>query len=221
MRILLVGGHQKTNFLTKSLVAKGHDVTVVNEDADWCKLLSNTYEVCSVYGDGTKPYVLADAQADKMDVVIALSNKDASNLIVCEVAKKQFGVQNTMAVVNDPKNVQVFKKLGVNKCISATQMITEIIEHEAVFENLKNYLPLENGKLAVCEVLIDDKAPACGHKIWQLDIPEDSIIGCIVRDEQTIIPKGNTMLNAGDKIVILSTPGTLDKTTKQLLGREL
>lgn len=219
MRILLVGGHQKTNFLTKSLVAKRHDVTVINDDPDWCKLLSNTYNVCCVYGDGTKPYILADAEAGRMDAVIALSNVDSSNLVVCELAKKQFGVPNTIAVVNDPKNVHIFKKLGVSKCISATQMITEIIEHEAVFENLKNYFPLENGRLAVSEVLLSGSSPACGRKIWQLDLPQDSIIGCIVRGEQTIIPKGNTLMEAGDKVVILSTAAAIDDTAKQLLGR--
>ncbi|MEN6317106.1 MAG: TrkA family potassium uptake protein [Clostridiaceae bacterium] len=218
MKILLVGGHQKANFLIKSLKARGHDITVINEDYEWCNMLTNTHEVISVNGDGTKPYVLEDARASKMDAVIALSNKDSANLIVCEIAKKQFHVKNTVAVVNDPNNVKMFKELGVNKCISATQMLADVIEQDAITENLKSYMPMENGKVVISEIELDDKSPVLNKKLWEIGFPKDSTVGCIIRTDQTIIPQGNTELKAGDKVILLSSPEVLENITLLLSG---
>ncbi|MCC8022835.1 MAG: NAD-binding protein [Clostridiales bacterium] len=219
MRLLLVGGHQKANFLTKSLKAKGHHVTIVNEDYDWCKLMSNTHDVICVHGNGTKPYILEDAQASKMDAVVALGNQDAKNLVVCEIAQKQFHVKNTIAIVNDTRNIHLFKALGVSKCISATKMITDIIEQQALLEELYNYTPLENGKIILCELELKEKSPACGKKIWEIGLPENSIVSCLLREEDTIIPKGNTRLKAVDKLMLLADSGEVEKATALLSGR--
>lgn len=220
MRILLVGGHQKANFLTKSLKAKGHDVTIINEDYEWCKMLSNTHEVKCVYGNETKPFILADAGASHMDMVIALTNKDASNLVICQLAKKQFNVKNTLAVVNNPKNVKIFKELGVNKCVSAIQMLSVVIEQEAVVENLKSYLPMENGKVLICEIELDQNSPILNKKLSEIHFPKNSIVGCIIRREQTIIPRGNTKIELGDKVIVLSSPEEFEKITVLLAGRQ-
>lgn len=219
MKIMLVGGRQKANFLTKSLNAKRHKVTIVNEDYEWCKFLSNTHMVPTVEGDGTKPFILEDAGAAEMDTIIALSNIDATNLIVCEIAKKQFHVKNTIAVVNDPKNVQVFKKLGVTKCISSTQMIVDIIEQEAVIEDLKSYLPIDDGKVAVYQLELCAKSPIIDKKLWESGLPDDCIIGCVVRNGHTFIAKGNTKLRAGDTVVMLSSPEAMRRAALLLTGK--
>ena len=219
MRIILVGGHQKPNFLAKSLKAKGHHITIVNDDYEWCKMLANTHEVICVHGDGTKPFILEDAGAAHADTVIALTNKDATNLIVCEIAKKKFGVKNTFAIVNDPKNMSLFKELGVNKCISATLILTDVIEQEAIVDNLKSYLPMEEGKIMVCDFELDQNSPAVNKQIWQIGFPKDCIVGMIIRDDHTIIPQGSTVLQAMDKVIIVAKPEAVDRTVLLLVGR--
>lgn len=219
MKILLVGGHQKANYLAKLLVAKKHNVTVINDNYEWCLFLANIHKITCIHGDGTKPYILADAQAQVMNTVIALSNKDSTNLVVCELAKKQFGVKNTLAIVNDPKNAGLFQQLGVTKCISATQMIAEIIEQEAVVHALKQFLPLENGKVSLCELQMDSKCPAAGREIQQLGLPAESNVSCVIRGEDTIIAKGNTRLYEGDKILLLARPDAMQKAIMLITGR--
>lgn len=218
MKILIVGGHQKANFLTKSLKTKGHLVTVINDDYEWCKMLSNTHEIISIYGDGTKPYVLEDAGAAQIDTIFALNDKDCDNLVVCQIAKKKFNIKNTVAVVNNPKNVSIFKKLGVDRCISATQILTEIIEQEAIIENLQSYLPMENGKVIIFEIELDEKSPVLNKKLWEIVFPKDTIVGFVIRSEQTIIPQGNTELKQGDKVILLSSPEGVDKISAILSG---
>lgn len=127
MRILLVGGRQKAVYLIKCLKAKGHDITVVNDDRDFCVMVADAYEVECIHGDGSEPSILESACAGTMDMVIALCGMDSSNLIICEIAKKRFHVKETLAIVNDPKNLVVFKNLGVDQCVSITQAISDRI----------------------------------------------------------------------------------------------
>lgn len=219
MKIMLVGGHQKVNFLAKSLKAKRHKVTVINESFEWCQFLSDTHGIVTVHGDGTKPFVLEDAGAAEMDTLIALSNVDATNLVVCEIAKKQFHVKNTITVVNNPKNVQVFKKLGISKCISATQMISDVIEQEAVIEDLKSYLPIDDGTIAVYQIRVCETSRALEKPIWEIGFPKDCIIGCVIRDGQSFIAKGNTKLKPDDTVVILSTSHAMEQAVSLLSGK--
>lgn len=132
MKILLVGGHMKLSYLAKLLKSNGHDVTIVNTDKQLCEMLSDSLEVISICGDGTKSSVFENANTSKMDAVIALTGNDASNLIICEIAKKQFNIQTTLSIVNNPQNINIFKELGVDKCISAIQTFADFIEQASI-----------------------------------------------------------------------------------------
>lgn len=77
---------------------------------------------------------------------------------------------------------------------------------------------MENGKVVICEIELDDKSPVLNKKLWEIGFPKDSIVGCIIRAEQTIIPQGNTELNKGDKVILLSSPEALEKINLLLSG---
>lgn len=147
MNILLVGGHQKTQFLIKRLKCKNHNITVINEDLEFCKFLADEYDVPAVCGNGVNPDILQTAKADKMDMVVALQHKDASNLLVCELAKTQFHVNKTVAFIVDPNNGKLFQEIGVDRCLCITDFLTDMIEQETVADSIRHYIQIENGKL--------------------------------------------------------------------------
>jgi trk system potassium uptake protein len=218
MKILLVGGHQETRFLARSLKLKNYDVTVVNEDKAWCIMLADEYEVNAVCGDGTSPSILQNARTDQMDLVVALDHKDASNLLTCEISKKKFHVPKTIAVVTDLKNVPLFRELGVDRCISATNYLIEMIEQETITDRISRYLQIENGKVVIFEVEITEQSKVINQKLWNIGLPPQSIISCIIRGEQTIIPEKNTELKVNDKAIVLSVSGVMDKAMNVLTG---
>lgn len=220
MKILLVGGSDKANYLTPLLKNKGHDLTIINNDAELCKELSDTHKISAVHGDGTQPNILETAGISTMDAVIGLDSRDERNLIVCELAKRQFNIKSTFAVVNDPKNVKLFTSLGVSKYICAAQLMADAIEHEGAVENLKNYFPIGKVTVRVCEVELDEKSPVLSKKLWEIVFPKDSIVGCVVRREKIIIPQGSTELKAGDKVIVLSSPESLEKAVLLLTGEK-
>lgn len=92
-RIFLIGGFNKTRSLAKSLIKKGYRVTAINNDKEKCNALAEIEHLTVFVGDGTKPFVLEDADAYNADIAIALTDHDADNLVICELCKKKFHVK--------------------------------------------------------------------------------------------------------------------------------
>ncbi|MHB8962213.1 MAG: potassium channel family protein [Saccharofermentanales bacterium] len=219
MNILLAGGHHDTNFLVKDLKANGHELMVVHEDSSWCQMIADKHEVMAVCGDASDAHTLELARADRMDVVIALYELDAKNLIICELAKNQFHVNQTYAIVNDPKNAGLFKRFGVDECINTVALFCRMIEQQAVEENIRKHLPTGDHPIKVYDIVLSGSAPSINKKLWEIGFPPESIVACIQRDGETIIPKGNTILLAGDKAIIISSVHAVDSVLALLSGK--
>lgn len=137
MRVAIAGGRSRTDFLVESLVVDGNEVVVINGNRTWCEHMSARHGVPVVCGDATKRYVLDDADIEGFDLVIALSDSDADNLVICQMAQRYFDIERQVCTVSDPRNVVVFKKLGVSSVISATYTVARLIE-EASFGVMGN-----------------------------------------------------------------------------------
>ncbi|MGF7059009.1 potassium channel family protein [Brassicibacter mesophilus] len=220
MNIIIVGGGKEVHFLTKSFVSKGYNVTIVNSDEEYCRKLARIHSRANiVHGDGTKPYILEDAGAAYSNIVIALTPKDADNLVVCQVSEMIFKVKKTFAIVNDPKNIQIFKRLGVDTVVSTANIISSLIEQKISVDDITNLIPIEEGKVAIMEIEINDSFPILGQKLSEIELPKDSIVGCIIRSGNAVIPRGNTVIMNEDKLIILSLPVVQSETLRIIRGR--
>lgn len=220
MNILLAGGTLTTGFLIKSLKSNGHEVMLVNQDHELCQLLADQYEVEAICGNGSDANILKAAHADKMDVVVALYDHDAINLIVSELAKKQFHVKHTFAMVNDPKNAGLFQGFGIDKCINVIRILSEFIEEQTIEENIKKYLPSKDNKVVIRDVVLSTNAPSLNKKLWEIGFPPQSIVAWILRAGDVIIPQGNTILMAGDKAIVISSSQSIDAALILLNGNK-
>ena len=129
MKILIVGSDLRTQLLTKSLLAAKHQVTMVSNSKTYCTMIANQTDQTAIWGDASQPDTLASAGADRCDLLIAMSEKDADNLVICELAKKRFCVPRTIATVENPTNCTVFEKLGVDSVICAAEVCSHSIEN--------------------------------------------------------------------------------------------
>lgn len=206
MRIVIVGGYNKADFLIDSLLKKNHKLVVVNEDKDYSEYLSMKYDISMVCGDPCKQYLLEEAEIDDFDILISLMEKDQDNFAICQTAKKIYNIKKVVCIVTDPKNVDIFKKLGLDTVISATYSISKLIEQASTIESLMNTLALENEKIIMSEILIDKNYLSVGKKLSEIVFPENAIISCILRNNSMIVPNGNTVIEFGDKLFIISTP---------------
>ena len=202
--VLLVGGRSKAKSLAQSLLKKGYRVTVINKDLSDCEKLAENEKLTVIHGDGTKPYVLEDAGAGNMELAIALTPRDEDNLVICELCKKKFGVSKTLSLLSDPQKTDFFYKMGVESVVCAISAVTSIIEQQAFMEEMAKAIPIGEGRVQLLEVPITETDPAAQKQVWEINLPKEVIIGCILRRDQTLIPRGDTRILAGDILVLIS-----------------
>lgn len=217
-RIILIGGFHKARSLAYSLIQKGFEVTAVNADYQNCQILAEIHDLHVVYGDGTKPYVLEDADVWNADIAIALTQKDDINLVVCELCKKVFHVKRSVAIVNDARKAKFFYDMGVDSVVCTTQAITGIIEQQAFVENIAMTIPLSGEDVVISEIIISKCSDAIGKSIQDLHMPDGVIIGCILRDGKSLVPKGDTLILEHDNIVVIAAKDKEQKAMQILSG---
>lgn len=218
-KVLLIGGFHKANALASSLLKKGYEVTSINDNYKDCMVLAENNDIKVICGDGTKPYVLEDAEASYNDIAIALTQHDDDNLVICELCKKKYHIKKTVALVNDPKKTEFFYKMGIDSVVCAINAITSIIEQQAFMEEITTLIPIGEGNISIAEVPIPLTSPVVEKKIWEISLPKEVIIGCILRGEHSMIPRGDTRLLAGDILVLISSKENQIAAIKELTGR--
>ena len=204
MKIIVIGGGKVGFYLIKTLKNKKHNITLIEKDKELCEKISNQIDIDIINGDGTDIEVLKDADIDVADVVAAVTGKDEENLVICQVAKQNFNIQHTIARVNNPKNQALFKSLGVDNTVCSTQVITNLIDWECESDKIKIIQTFERGEMVLVEVEIDNKITWCNKAIKDLNIPINTVIVSVFREGQVIYPKGNTIIQDHDKVVIVT-----------------
>lgn len=216
--VLLIGGRSKAASMASSLIEQGYRVTAINADYDDCIALAEIKGLNVIHGDGTKPYILDEAGAAECDIAIALTGKDADNLVACQLCKKQYGVKKTVSLVGDPKKTEFFSQMGVDRVVCAVSAVTGIIQQQAFIDEMTNTVPVGKGRVRIVEVQITAESPAENKKLWEVTLPKESIVGCILREDATIIPRGDTRILAGDTLVVLTGNGQELDTVRALTG---
>lgn len=128
MKAVIAGGGQRVDYLIRELIKRQVSIVVVNPDRALCERLAARYDVPIVNGDPTDHSVLDDGDIQGFDVIIALSDSDANNLIICQLANRYYGIAHQVSIVSDPENVNVFRKLGIGTVIDWTSLIADAIE---------------------------------------------------------------------------------------------
>jgi trk system potassium uptake protein TrkA len=216
--ILIAGGGKVGVNLARTLFESGHEVAIIERDNARAANLSNRLE-CPVYiGDASIHEVLEMAGAGQARVFVAATGSDQDNLIACQVAKKVFGVPNTIARASNPKNEEVMARLGVDSTVSSTAIIQQVIERELPTVRIKTLLSLQEGAFQILEYPLDSTSPATGRLVREIDLPPEANLIAVLRGKSTVVPRGDTMLNEGDVVVALVNVSQEAKLREALLG---
>ncbi|HDP70128.1 MAG TPA: TrkA family potassium uptake protein [Actinobacteria bacterium] len=205
MYIIINGGGKVGSFLANKLSSKEHDVVIIERNEKICEQLSVSLpDVMIISGDGCDVSSQEDAGTSHADVFASVTGDDDDNLVACELAKVTFNVPRTVARVNNPKNEKIFHKMGI-EAISSTTIISRLIEEETTIGDVITLYILKRGHLVLVEVeLPHEKCKVCHKQVAELKLPEDCVITSIVRGDKVIIPRGDTVLEAGDSIIALT-----------------
>lgn len=221
MNTLIIGGGKVVYFLAKAFFSKGYNVTIINRKKEECVWLARQLKATVVLGNATDLQILKEADTASMDAVLAVTPNDEDNLVICQLAKLNLGVQRTLALVNDPDNEQVFQQLGITTAFSTTSIISSLIEQRTGLEEIVGLFSVAEGKVNVTEVLLPNDSPVLDKSLMEIELPGDSLIACILRNSTPIIPRGTTKLSARDRLILITLPDNHGQTLKLLTGSDL
>ena len=204
MKIIVVGGGKVGFYLAKTLLEHGNHPVLIEREKELCRHTANSLDIPIICGDGTSIEVLDSAGTKSAEAVVAVTGQDENNLICCQLAKKVFSVGRTVARVNNPKNAEVMKRLGVDIPISSTDNIARLLEREVDTSLMKQLITFDRGTTSLTQVELPEGLPFEGKPLSDIKIPNDAVIVSVVRDQEFIIPRGNTVLRAGDKVMLLA-----------------
>ena len=159
--------------------------------------------------------LIAVAEKDA-DALIAVTGRDQDNLVACQLAKQLFHIQRTVARINNPKNAGVMSRLGVDITVSSIDYISRMLEREVDSAAIRHVISLDQGKSSISEVLLPQGCPFSGKPLSDVRLPEQSVIVTVERDGETIIPRGNTKIYAGDKLLIVAKNEALHAVKEKL-----
>lgn len=203
MKAIIIGGGKVGFYLAKTLLEHNYRVLVIESDRERSRYCANHLDAEVTFGNGTTVEALEACGADKADCVIAVMGADESNLVCCQIAKNVFGVKKTIAKVNNPKNTEALKELGVDIVISATDNIIQLMEHEVDLSAMKPLLAFDEDDVSLMEVTLPNDYALEGKQLKEVPLPDSCNIACIRRGSRTIIPRGGTMLISGDVLLIV------------------
>lgn len=205
MYIIIVGGGKVGYYLTKHLLAAGHEVVVVEKNKQKVDNIINDLGGVAIQGDGSDAGPMQEAGMNRADIVVAATGDDEDNLIICQMAKRKFGVKRSIARINNPKNEHIFTVLGIDTTVSYVDALVAQIEREIPAHSLIHLLTLRDVGASFIEAEVPDRSPVIGKPMSELNLPEDCLVSLIIREGQAIIPKGTTILQAGDEVVAVTS----------------
>ncbi|HUX20054.1 MAG TPA: TrkA family potassium uptake protein [Spirochaetia bacterium] len=220
MRVFIIGGGKRSYFVARSILSKGHIVTIVDKDPEECRHFARRLKAIVVNGDGTLPGVLREAELADADLLLSLTPNDEDNLIACQIAAREFRVRSVFAVVNDPENEEVFHQLGIPSTFSTTAKIASLIEQQTQIEGITNLAPVVDGRLSLAEVRIEADSPAVRRPLRELELPSGSLLVSVLRGEELVVPGGSTVLRAEDRVTFVADAASYSSVVKRLTGKK-
>jgi len=206
MRIVIANGGKTASFIIEMFKSKENQLIVINSSRAQAQNLMKTEHISVYVGSPFRQFVLEEAGVKNADVFISLCEADTDNYASCILAKKIFGVKKCICVVNNPENVDLYRKLGIDSVISSTYLLAQTIRSESSVESLIKTLSLDNDKINVIEAVVLSKYLIANKKLMDIDFPKFASIAAIYRGFQIMIPNGQSVLKPKDTLMVVTAP---------------
>ncbi len=208
MRTVIIGAGEVGLNTARMLSREGHDVVLVEKDERLVEKASEELDALVIAGNGANPKLLNEAGIKRSDLLIAASSSDEVNIIACLAAKSQ-GVSRTVARIHnaeyyEPGDAFAEKMLGIDFIIHTEQMAAHEIKEALLVPGAINVDSFAEDTIEVAEVILDDGAVAVGRALRDVELPENSLIVGVVRGGEALVPRGDTVLERRDHVLLIS-----------------
>lgn len=217
--IVIIGGRTQSRSLAEALLLKNHKVTIISSDVSFCERLSEIKGLNVILGDGRETAVLEDADINHFDIAVTMYDHDADNLVTCELCKRIYGVPRTVSLVSDVRRKALFDAMGVDSIICAADMIAASLEQQTITDQLSRIVPTTDSRIRISEIIVTETSGIVGKTLADISLPSQTIIGCVIRDNDVIVPSGSTVILAGDNVLLITTAEREDEAVSIIAGR--
>ncbi len=219
MRVAIAGAGAVGVYIANDLVEAGHEILLIEQQPGVRERATTVEGVDWYIGDACEVSSLREAGLEGCDVLVAATGDDEDNLVVSLLAKTEFAVPRVIARVNHPKNEWLFNEnWGVDLSVSTTHLITALVEEAVTVGRLVRILQFEGGQARLVEVTLAEGAAVVDQTISEVDLPRNATFVAIVRDEQVVMPRGDTVFEAGDEVLAMVTPDSEEEVRQLLTG---
>ncbi|MFC4447670.1 Trk system potassium transporter TrkA [Halorussus aquaticus] len=216
--LVIIGGSDIGYHVARLLEERGLSPRLIERDADRARELAEKLPNTVVMeSDATDAEFLAREHVDEADAVVAALESDEKNLLVSVLAK-QLGARRTVAVVETTEYVSLFETVGVDVGVNPREVTAEEITRFTRELHTENVSLIEDDRAEVIEIEVDDDSILVGRPIREsvADLPEGFVVGAITRDDQFVVPRGDTVVESGDHVVVFVERDALEAVTEQL-----
>lgn len=219
MKVVVVGSGKVGYQVARQCVSWGYEVALIENDWEKVEKIKKELRLPVIYGDGTRAHFLKKAGAENADIVVAVTDDDQDNLVICQLAERQFKAKRTLALVNTPGNEKLFCWLGVNQVIGPASLILGQIREEKDMDETAAMWMQDIKDLKMIQYQLGPEAPVLGRMIKDIPFPNECILVTVVRGNTAIVPCGKTVLEEGDYVFALTNPKVQDELEHILTGK--
>ena len=203
MYVIVVGGGKVGYYLTKQLLTEGHEVLLLEKDRRRQAMLAEQLGEVVVQGDGCEVRIMSEVGFGRADVIVAVTGDDEDNLVICQMAKRKFQAPRTVSRVNDPDNLTLFQKLGIDTTVSSTQIIFNLLDQQIETGEIIPLAALRNGNIEIVAITVSERSPVLGRNVKDLPLPGNALIISVVREEHAMLPQGDVRFENEDTVIAM------------------
>ncbi|MBN1159635.1 MAG: TrkA family potassium uptake protein [Candidatus Diapherotrites archaeon] len=214
MYIIVVGAGTLGFYLVKTLLNEGHDAVAIDLSGDKCKEIANKTGVLAIRGDATEPEVLEKAGVVEADALVAVTGNDETNIIIALVAKSLGLKKSIVRLGRTHYEEDVLAKMGIDMVFYPEATAAEFIEEIITKPSVADLAFLSRGNAEILEIEVKANSPWRNKKISEIKMIEGTGIIAISYDKELVIPKPDTKIKIGDKVLVISRKELVDKVLK-------
>jgi len=217
MYIIVVGAGDIGTPLIDIATTSGNEVVVIERNTERANRAADEFDCLVLEADATTEATLADAGADRADALISTTDRDATNIMVCLLAKEH-DIPAILSVVHTPEHMNLFEQIGVNTMENPQELIAEYLYRAVARPAIVDYMRIGEDA-EVFEISVTENAPIAGKTLQETadeDLLSDDVLVVAIEREsasEPITPRGNTTIHAGDLLTVYSAVGAEPEIT--------
>jgi trk system potassium uptake protein TrkA len=216
MYIVIMGGGRVGLTLASSLVTRGRDVTLIENDSNLCSNAAAELDALVLCGSGTNVKTLEEANIADADVFVAATGNDEANLLSC-ILVKEYHVPKIIARLSNPDHAEAFRKVGIHDVISPELTAAGYLEKLITRPKIADLIVIGKGSGEILEMSVQNKK-IISKRVSDVSPTEDYIIVAIHHNGNITIPKADMVLKENDRISVLVKTQAVKKTAKLFIG---